>query len=115
MKKNMQCKRYWLSEVKTFFRATVENYSFEDFELEILRGSMDNYNRFLQAQKTLNEQGMTFTTESGQIKVNPLCNIEKCAWASFLSGIKQLKISDVETPKRVFKQPTNPGRALRAI
>ena len=103
-------KKYWYPQVRKFFRAVVQKFDLESFELEIFYGCCDNLNRFHEAKEILDKDGITFTTTSGQIKKHPATELERQGWMSFLAGMKQLKFTDAI---QALEQPKKLGRPLR--
>ncbi|MBW1696067.1 MAG: P27 family phage terminase small subunit [Deltaproteobacteria bacterium] len=69
-------------------------YELGAHELAIFRGSCDNLNRFMQAKKLMDEEGIVVTAPTGQKKKHPAAEIERQAWLAFISGMRALAISE---------------------
>lgn len=92
----------WRSEVQKFFDEIIEAFELEIDSLQILKVGCDALERFYEAKQDLDTQGLSYVTDTGQIKKNPVAEIEKVARSQFLQAMRMLGISDVE--------PNRPGR-----
>ena len=81
---------------------------FEDYELEILDGACENLRLYYTACAAIRNEGLTIKTQNGYLKKHPAIEASKTTWASFLSGLRQLKIS--ETQSQINRTPGKPGR-----
>jgi len=90
----IKAKNEWFQEVKNFYHRVLRKYDLAAHEVEIVRGCCDQLHRYQQCKRTLDKEGLTFQTASGQIKKHPLCEIERQSWAGFLSGVRTLSIDD---------------------
>jgi len=86
MKKNTH------KNAKVFYKEIESEYQLSGDELILLGGICENLSVYWIAADLLAGEGLTFTSESGQIKKNPAVEIMKNAWAGFLSGCRLLQI-----------------------
>ena len=85
-----------------FKRQILSEYELNPDEKEILIGACESLSQFWRASEDLATQGLTFETESGQLKANPSAGIAKNAWGAFLAGCRLLQIgAPAETKNRV--------------
>lgn len=75
-----------------FYKQTTAEYEFSRDELVLLEGVCKNLSMYWLACDQLDVDGLTFTTKSGQTKKNPLTEIMKNTWASFLAGCRLLQV-----------------------
>ncbi len=80
-----EAKRLWLD--------CHEDFCFGPDSLALLRVACFALERLLQAKKILDREGVTFKTETGQIKQHPACSVEKDARSGFVQAIRLLGIS----------------------
>ncbi len=95
--KKLTTKRCWEKEAKQFFRHIMAKYQIDEKHHAVFYGTVENLNRFYLALKLVETEGMTFKTETGQIRKNPACAIQKDAWSSFLLGLKALGLHEYQT------------------
>lgn len=107
MGKKITYRARWRKETRDFWNRVNDLYGFEGENVDVLYGTCENLDAFYQARAEL-EDGMTFTTKSGQIKAHPAASIAKNCWAGFLAGLRALEIED-DAPKPKV------GRPLRGI
>ena len=91
-------------EAKNLWKSVHKDYQIEDASREILRVACLSLSRFLEAREKLDKEGLTFTTNSGQVKKNPLIEIEKISRQGFLSAMNSLGL-EVESDNK-----NRPGR-----
>ncbi len=87
-------KKAWHPEVRKFFRLILSKYEMGAHELTIFRGTCDNLNRFMQAKKLMDEQGIVITSPTGILKKHPAAEIERQSWLAFIAGMKALAINE---------------------
>jgi hypothetical protein len=77
---------------------------FADFELNttaeiaILQSALEAHMRARLASETVAKDGMTTVGRDGQPRVHPLLAVERDARAAWLSGMKALKLIEIEQP-----------------
>ena len=91
-------------EAKKLWRDVFAEYDVGADAREILRVGCISLTRYLQAKEILDREGLVFKTETGQVKKNPVCQIEKDSLTSFLQAMRLLGL-EFEQPK-----PRGPGR-----
>ena len=80
----------WQKPVKRFWYDSLNDFEFGADGLEVLRMACNCLNRFLEAKEAIDTEGVTFKTESGQIKKHPAAEVEKTARQGFLQAVKML-------------------------
>jgi hypothetical protein len=65
-------------------------------EIAILQASLEAHMRARLAREAVAMDGMTTAGRDGQPRVNPLLAVERDARSAFLTGLKQLKLIDIE-------------------
>ena len=107
-------KAKWHAETKKFFRTTHAEWDYPDDEERVLCATCENLDMFWRATEQLDSEGLTFTTETGQVKKHPATEIQKTAWAGFLAGCRLLGIcsKQSEEPKRGPGRPPGPPAAF---
>lgn len=68
-------------------------YEFGAGELAILQAGMEARDRYLDARARLEKEGMTIEDRWGQVKINPLCTVERDARAQFMQAMKILDLN----------------------
>lgn len=86
----LTAKRAWLKEARKFFRDITSEFQIEKKHYATFYGTCENLNDFYSAKELIKNQGMTFETQTGQIRKNPACQIQKDSWSAFLQGLKVL-------------------------
>ncbi len=110
MNKNLKVKNRWQPETKRHFNLIKGEFDIDAEAIHLLLGTMERYDRYYQCQRTLEKDGLTFKTQSGQVKVNPLVTEQKNAWAGYLAGIRALGLLNIEEPKQPPHRPIrSPG------
>ena len=101
----------WRAEVKRLWRAVHSDFDIDVEAREVLRVACDSLESFYQARDTLNAEGSTFTTPTGQVKKHPACEILKNERAGFLAALRQLNLDwgPDKDPKRGPGRPTEYG------
>lgn len=96
----------WRPEVKRFWYDVLNEFEIEPSLLTILKTSANALQRLLDAQEIINEQGLTFTTNSGNIKKHPAIEIEKVSRIGFLQSFKALGLDYMpDIPTRPAHRP----------
>jgi phage terminase small subunit len=98
----------WRPEVKKFYDEIIANFELEVDSLQVLKVGCDALERYLQAKADLDTQGLSYVTDTGQLKKNPVSEIEKVARSQFLMSMRMLGISDV-APNRPGRPTTRAG------
>jgi len=80
----------WTKEARQFFRFITDEFQIEKKHHALLYGTVENLHDFYSAKELIKSQGMTFKTQTGQIRKNPACQIQKDSWSAFLLGLKAL-------------------------
>lgn len=94
--KKLTAKRDWTPEARQFFKHIIGKFHIDEKHHAVFYGTVENLNRFYMAQKIIEAEGMTFKTETKQIRKNPACTIQKDAWSSFLLGLKALGLHEYQ-------------------
>lgn len=92
----LTAKQKWTKEARQFFRDITKIYEIDEKHQAVFYGTIENLNRFHIANDEINEDGMTFKTESGQIRKHPACQIMKESWSGFLMGLKALGLHEYQ-------------------
>jgi P27 family predicted phage terminase small subunit len=77
-------------EGKKLWYAAHEEFDLGPDSLEVLRVACYSLERYLQAKRILDKEGITFQTDGGQVKKHPASEIEKAARVGFLQAIRLL-------------------------
>jgi len=78
---------------RRIFREMVSEYSIHDTGgLKILTAGLEAWDRATKAREVIDAAGMTVTDKFGQVKVHPLCSVERDARAAWLQAIKLLNL-----------------------
>src|SRR5512139_1316831 len=93
MEKIPAAQKTWTKEARTLWRDVLKEWTIGPDSLEVLRTACDSLDRYIKAKKILDTEGLTFTTNSGQVKKHPCCEIVKNERAGFLSAMKALNLS----------------------
>jgi hypothetical protein len=81
-------------------------------EIAILQASLEAHMRARLAREADAKDGMTTVGRDGQPRVNPLLAVERDARSAFLTGLKQLKLIDIE---RAGVWPPTQGRSRHYV
>lgn len=92
----LSAKQSWTKEARKFFRDITKIYEIDEKHHAVFYGTIENLNRFYIANDEINQDGMTFKTESGQIRKNPACQIMKESWSGFLMGLKAMGLFEYQ-------------------
>jgi P27 family predicted phage terminase small subunit len=92
----------WRPEVQKFFDQILSEFDLEADSMKVFQVACNSLDRYLEAKEKLDNEGITYMTQSGNIKKHPANEIEKVAKAQFLQAMRMLGISAVE--------PNRPGR-----
>ena len=90
------CKQKWTKEARQFFRHIIDSYHIDEKHHAVFYGTCENLNNFYLADALIKADGMVFKTESGQIRKNPACQVQKDAWSAFLLGLKALGLHEYQ-------------------
>ena len=78
-------------EAQKIWQAIIDEFQIDDSAgVEILRVSLEAFDRAQAARADIEKRGMMYQDRFGQIKVHPLLCVERDARAAFLAGLKQL-------------------------
>jgi len=91
-----------------------EKYDFSAAEIQTLRVACHALTGLRNAEQQLDELGLVFTTATGIVKKNPLCEVVKNERAGFLSCMKELGLDD-EQGKREVGRPSGDPRQIRQV
>ena len=94
MRKNPTGERKWCKEARELWKKENEKFDFTASELAKFRVGLSALTRLKNAETLLDEQGLIFTTASGQVKKNPLAEIVKNERQGFLSCMRELGLDD---------------------
>jgi P27 family predicted phage terminase small subunit len=94
------------NEAKRWFRQIVAEYGIDDpGGLLFLQTALESFDRMREAQKTISEQGATFTDRFNQVKSHPALVTERDTKSQMLLALKALNL-DIEPLK---DGPGRPG------
>ena len=97
-------------EAKQLWKQVHEDWDVDPASQEILRVAVISLSRFLEARETIDIEGATYTTPTGQIKKHPALEVEKASRMGFLAAMRDLALDyDDDEPKR------GPGRPAIGI
>ena len=88
--KKLSSKQGWTKEAKQFFKLISLKFQIDEKHHAVFYGTVENLNDFYLSDALIKRQGMTFETETKQIRKNPACQIKKDSWSAFLLGLKAL-------------------------
>jgi len=86
----LRAKQRWHREARKFFNYIKDEYDVEKISIGTLNGTAENLSIYNIAADDIKKNGITYTTNTGQIKKNPACQIAKESWSGFLQGLKAL-------------------------
>ena len=89
-------KKSWIKEARKFFRDITKIYEIDEKHHAVFYGTIENLNRFYLCNTIIEAEGMTFKTESGQIRKHPACQVQKDSWSAFLLGLKALGLHEYQ-------------------
>lgn len=95
-------------KVEKFRKKVLRTFTFEKYELQILDATLISLRQFYIASGQLENEGITTISKNGMQRKHPACEVQKVAWANFLSGIKTLKLQEMLTAENKRR----PGRPL---
>jgi len=99
MKKSTIKAPSWLRpETKKWFLGVLDDFDLEESDVKLLTLAAEAFDRATQARETLAESGITYTDRLGNIRKHPAVSIEESARIAFARLIRELAISDSETP-----------------
>lgn len=99
----------WHPYVKKLWSDAQTEFGLGPDALSTLRVSCTAYQRLLEAEQILKDEGLTFLTSTGQIKQHPACQIVKNERAGFLAAIRLLGLEyDDQKLKRGPGRPPGP-------
>lgn len=98
-------------EAKTMWQEIQAGWILGPDGLPILRVACLSLSRYLEAEGILDEEGLYFTTASGQKKKHPMVEVSKNERAGFLAAMRQIDLQgEPEPPKRIGRPP-GPGKS----
>ena len=92
----LPAKQKWHKEARAFFNEIKGMYEIDEKHRAAFYGTTDNLDRYNVASDQLNSEGITYKTESGQIKKHPACQIAKESWSGFLMGLKAMGLFEYQ-------------------
>jgi phage terminase small subunit len=93
-------------EAKDLFIELRDEYGIKDTAgLQVLRKLCENFDRAEAARRGIEVTGMTVTDRWGQVKVSPLCSVERDSRAAFIQCLKALEF---EIPGKAAQGPGRP-------
>ena len=93
----LSAKRTWTKEARQFFRHITAQYQIDEKHHAVFIGTCECLDRFYRCDEIIKSEGLTFKTESGQIRRNPATAIQKDAWSGFLMGLKALGLFEFQS------------------
>ena len=93
----LKSKRAWVKEARQFFRHITGKFQIDEKHHAVFFGTVENLNDFYAAKELIKTDGMTFKTQTGQIRKNPACQVQKDAWSAFLLGLKALGLHEYQS------------------
>ena len=93
-----KCPKGMTPEARRRWKAFVEDYDFEDLHLSFLECAMEALMRMRDAQKEIEEEGVTYKKPTGDIARHPATLIEKESRLAYLSALGKLGLN-MEPPK----------------
>jgi len=93
----LRAKRRWTTEARGFFRDITAQFEIDEKHHAIFYGTCENLDRFYRCNEILQTDGLTFKTESGQVRKHPACQISKDSWSGFLQGMKSLGLHEYQS------------------
>jgi P27 family predicted phage terminase small subunit len=94
---SLEARRLWVS--------LVSEWSFNGAELEILRTALESRDRYQQARRQIDKEGLTVVSETGVVHKHPAVEVEKIARSGFLQAFKMLGLREDELPARLGRPP----------
>ena len=95
-------------EARRIWKGIIDEYDIDDAAgLNILRVSLEAFDRAQTARAQIDIDGMTVQDKAGQVKPHPLLPVERDSRAAFLAGLKALNL-DLEPLRNSPGRP--PGR-----
>jgi phage terminase small subunit len=91
-------------EAKEFYEFVLENWELRDEELTTLEVAVYSLNRYHQARKILDREGLIVKTGTMPRK-HPAIEVEKISRAGFLSALKQLGLKPPPEKPEIGRPP----------
>jgi P27 family predicted phage terminase small subunit len=108
MKRTFNLPKHLSAEARRMGREIATEYGIEDAAgLRILVSGLEAWDRACKARQAIDADGMTLSDRWGQLKINPLCAVERDARAQFMAAMKALNL-DLEPLRDKPGRP--PGR-----
>ena len=104
----------WCKEARQLWRDLNEKYEFSASEIQTLRVACHALSRLRRAEQKLDEGELVFTTASGMVKKNPLCEVVKNERAGFLNSLRQLGLDDEQGTKKLGR-PAGDKRQISQV
>ena len=94
-------------EARKLWREVYQGFDLDAEGKATLTVAVISLSRFLDAREQLDKHGLTFTTQSGQVKKHPLVEVEKISRAGFLASMAALGLqwSEEEEKRRPGRPP----------
>lgn len=99
----------WLPKVKKFHRQIYETWNFEPEDAETFQGVCLRLNRYYECEKRLTIDGLTFVTETGQVRAHPLLAEQKNSWAGYVAGMRLLNLHEPKEKKPAHRPTKGTG------
>ena len=98
-------------EMRTWWGSIVATYALEQRHLKVLLAACESWDRMREAGRQLQQSGLVFKDRFGKPKAHPAVAIERDARVGFLRAIRELGLSDGDTPGEA-RPPRPEGRYL---
>ena len=92
----LTARRDWSKEAREFFRHINGKFEIDEKHYALFYGTVENLDRFYRCNEIIKTEGITFTTATGQIRKNPVCQVQKDCWSAFLLGLKALGLHEYQ-------------------
>jgi P27 family predicted phage terminase small subunit len=90
------CPVHLSQEAQRLFKSIASEYAIQDVAgMLLLQSAMEAYDRLQAARRAIAEDGLTTRGSKKQIRVHPLCGVERDARAQMLASLKALSL-DIE-------------------
>src|SRR4051812_11268991 len=100
------------AEAKKLKSRLLRDYAIEDEAgTVILRVALEAFDRMREAQKSVNDDGLTTSDRFGQVKAHPMLAVERDSRIAFLGALARLHL-DFE-PLAEVGRPTGGGKSRR--
>lgn len=84
---------------RNFWRGIVTEFDLEAHQLKTLEAACQSWDRFVQARKILDREGLTFVDRLGNVRARPEGKIEVDSRTAFLRAMRELGLDHVGAPE----------------